>query len=88
MVNLSVALLISVRAAQSGDKLAWGLALGCALTLPAQIGLYTMAFGSTRLPLLMQAGVAFVGLLGMVITARMLWLRNHHAQQISADDSS
>ena len=88
MVNVSVALLICVRAAQSGDKLAWGLALGCALTLPAQIGLYTMALGSTRLPLLMQAGVAFVGLLSMVITARMLWLRNHHAQQISGDDSS
>jgi len=88
MVNVSVALWISVRAAQSGDKLAWGLALGCALALPAQIGLYTMALGSTRLPLLMQAGVAFIGLLSMVITARMLWLRNHHARQISADDSS
>lgn len=88
MVNISVALWISVRAAQSGDKLAWGLALGCALALPAQIGLYTMALGSTRLPLLMQAGVAFIGLLSMVITARMLWLRNRHARQISADDSS
>ena len=88
MLNLSVALLISVRAAQSGDKLAWGLALGCALALPTQIGLYTMALGSTRLPLTMQAGVALVGLLSMVITARMLWLRNHHARQISGDDSS
>lgn len=88
MVNVSVALLICVRAAQSGDKLAWGLALGCALALPTQIGLYTMALGSTRLSLLMQAGVAIVGLLSTVITARMLWLRNHHAQQISGDDSS
>ena len=88
MVNLSVALLISVRAAQSGDKLAWGLALSCALALPTQIGLYSMALGNTRLPLLMQAGVAFVGLLSMVITARMLWLRNHHARQISGDDSA
>ncbi len=88
MINVSVALLISVRAAQSGDRLAWGLALGCALALPTQIGLYTMALGSTRLPLLTQSAVAFVGLLSMVITARMLWLRNHHAQQISGDDSS
>ena len=24
----------------------------------------------------------------MVITARMLWLRNHHAQQVSVDESS
>jgi GGDEF domain-containing protein len=88
MINVSVALLISVRAAQSGDKLAWGLALGCALALPTQIGLYTMALGSTRLPLSMQAAVAFVGLLSMVITARMLWLRNHHAQQITGDDTS
>ena len=88
VLNMSVALLISVRAAQSGDKLAWGLALGCALALPAEIGLYTMALGSTATPLLMQAGVAFVGLLSMVITARMLWLRNHHARQIAGDDSS
>ncbi len=87
MVNVSVALLIAARAALSGDKLAWGLALGCALALPTQIGLYTMALGSTPLPLLMQSGVAFVGLLSMVITARMLWLRNHHAQQISGEDS-
>jgi GGDEF domain-containing protein len=88
MVNVSVALLISVRAAQSGDKLAWGLALGCALALPTQIGLYTLALGSSRLSLVMQSGVALVGLLSMVITARMLWLRNHHAQQIAGDDSS
>ncbi len=88
IVNMSVALLISARAALSGDKLAWGLALGCALALPTQIGLYTMALGSNRLSLLMQSGVAFVGLLSMVITARMLWLRNHHARQISGDDSS
>ena len=88
MVNVSVAMLISVRAAQAGDKLAWGLVLGCALALPTQIGMYAMAIGSTRLPLLTQAGVAFIGLLSMVITARMLWLRNHHAQQMSGDDSS
>ena len=36
----------------------------------------------------MQSGVAFAGLLSVVITARMMWLRNHHAQQISGDDSS
>jgi GGDEF domain-containing protein len=88
MVNVSVALLISARAAQSGDKLAWGLALACALALPAQIGLYTMALGSSRLSLLMQSGVAFMALLSLVITARMLWLRNHHAQQLAGDDAS
>ncbi len=88
LVNISVALLISVRAAQAGDKLAWGLAAGCALALPTQIGLYSMAIGSTRLPLWMQAGVALAALLSMVITARMLWLRNHHAQRISGDDAS
>ena len=88
MVNISVALLVSVRAAQSGDKLAWGLALGCALALPTQIGLYSMALGSTRLPLLMQGAVALVALASLVITARMLWLRNHHARQIAGDDSS
>lgn len=88
MTNVSVAVLIAARAAQSGDKLAWGLALGCALALPTQIGLYTMALGMTRLSLLMQSGVALIGLLSVVITARMLWLRNHHARQISGADSA
>lgn len=88
MANISVALLICVRAAQSGDKLAWGLALGCALALPTQIGLYSLALGSVGMPLLVQAAVAFIGLLSMVITARMLWLRNHHSRQITGDDAS
>ena len=88
MLNVSVAVLIAVRAALSGDKLAWGLALGCALALPAQVGLYTMALSSTHLPLWIQAGVAFIGLLSMVITALMLWLRNYHTQRISRDDAT
>jgi GGDEF domain-containing protein len=80
--NLSVVLWLSVRATQLGDRMAWGLALGCLLTLPAQIGLYGLALNTTRPPLLLQAGVALAALLSVVITAAMLWLRNHQTRQM------
>ena len=71
IANLSVVLWLSVRATQLGDRMAWGLALGCLLTLPAQIGLYGMALNTSRPPLLLQAGVALAALLSVVITAAM-----------------
>ena len=82
VVNVSVALWLSVRAAQLGDRLAWGLALGCLLTLPALIGLYRMALDDSPLSLGLQAGVALLGLLSVVVTAVMLWLRNRHQRQL------
>jgi GGDEF domain-containing protein len=88
IANLSVVLWLSVRATQLGDRLAWGLAMGCLLTLPAQIGLYGMALNTTRPPLLLQAGVALAALLSVVITAAMLWLRNHQTRQMMQGEVS
>ena len=88
IANLSVVLWLSVRATQLGDRLAWGLALGCLLTLPAQIGLYGMALNTTRPPLLLQAGVAMAALLSVVVTAAMLWLRNHQTRQMMQGEVS
>jgi GGDEF domain-containing protein len=88
IANLSVVLWLSVRATQLGDKLAWGLALGCLLTLPAQIGLYGMALNTSRPSLLLQAGVALAALLSVIITAAMLWLRNHQTRQMKQGDVS
>ena len=76
VATLCVSLWHSVRAAQLGDKLAWGLAAGCALTLPMELGLYTMVLESTRPSLAFQAGVAGIGVLSFVVMAAMLGLRN------------
>ena len=88
VVNLSVVLWLSVRATQLGDRLAWGLALGCLLTLPAQIGLYGLALSPTRFSLPLQAGVAMAALLSVVITAAMLWLRNRQTRQLKHGEAS
>ena len=76
VLNMSVALWLAVRAAQLGDRLAWGLGLGCLLSLPAQIGLYAMALESHRPPLGVQAAVALAALLSGLVTAFVLWRRN------------
>ena len=88
ITNLSVVLWLSVRATQLGDRMAWGLALGCLLTLPAQIGLYGLALNTSRPPLLLQAGVALAALLSVLITAAMLWLRNHQIRQMMQGEVS
>ncbi len=82
VTTLSVALWLAVRATQHGDRLAWGLATGCLLTLPLQCGLYGLAFATARPPLLPQAAVAMLGLLSVVAIAVTLWLRNHQDLQI------
>lgn len=81
--NMAVVLWLSVRAAQLGDRLAWGLAVGCLLSLPMQIGLYGMALESSRRSLLLQAGVALTGLISVLVTTTILWLRNRHTQRLS-----
>lgn len=86
--NLSVVLWLSVRATQLGDKQAWGLALGCLLTLPAQMGLYGIAISDARPTFTLQAAVAGVGLLSVVVTAVTLWRRNQHTRQLVQRDNS
>lgn len=66
-----------MRAAQQGDRLAWGLAAGCLLTRPPQLGLYRLALNTSRPSVLLQAGVALLGLLSVSVIAVTWWLRNH-----------
>jgi len=82
VVTLSVAVWLAVRATQQGDRLAWGLAAGCVLTLPLQLGLYWLALNTTRPSLVIQAVVALLGLLSIAAIAVTLWLRNHQDMQI------
>ncbi len=88
IANLSVVLWLSVRATQLGDKLAWGLAAGCLFTLPAQIGLYSLALNTSRPSLALQAAVAMAASLSLIITAAMLWLRNRETRQLAQGDVS
>jgi GGDEF domain-containing protein len=88
IANLSVVLWLSVRATQLGDKLAWGLAAGCLFTLPAQIGLYSLALNVSRPSLALQGAVAMGTLISLVITAAMLWLRNRQTRQMMQGDVS
>ncbi len=85
VLSLSVALWLAARAALQGDRLAWGMAAGCLLTLPLQIGLYWLALNITRPSAALQAGVAVLGLLSMSTTAIILWLRNRQDLQIRHD---
>jgi GGDEF domain-containing protein len=88
IANLSVVLWLSVRATQLGDKLAWGLAAGCLFTLPAQIGLYSLALNTTRPSVALQAAVVMAALFSLVITAAMLWLRNRQTRELAQGDVS
>ena len=82
VLSLSVTLWLAVRAAQQGDRLAWGLAGGCLLTLPLQLGLYWLVLNTSRPSVLLQGGVALLGLLSVSLIAVTLWLRNHQDLEI------
>ncbi len=82
VLSVCVTLWLTMRAARHGDRLAWGLALACVLTLPLQIGLYWRALAIGPLSLPLQAGVALLGLVSMSLIAGLLWLRNHQSRQI------
>lgn len=88
VLSLCVTLWLAVRATQQGDRLAWGLAVGCLLTLPLQLGLYRMALYPNRPSLLFQSGVALLGLLSVSVIGVVLWLRNHQDLQIRHDRRS
>ncbi|MFM9878811.1 MAG: hypothetical protein ACKVOO_00175 [Burkholderiaceae bacterium] len=85
--NLSLALWLSVRAAQLGDRMAWGLALACVLTLPFQMGMYLL-IDAARPSLGVQLGIALCGLLGFVVFGVMLYTRNRHLLRAKRDVSS
>lgn len=80
--SVCVMLWLTMRAARHGDRMAWGLAVACLLTLPLQLGLYWLALSLGPLSTPVQAGVALLGLLSMSLIAGLLWLRNHQSRQI------
>jgi GGDEF domain-containing protein len=88
VTTASVAGLMSARAAQMGDRMAWVLALACGMTMLSQLGLYALAINARSMAMSMQIGVAFFAICGMVLVGLMLWLRNRHALAISEGDSS
>ncbi|HYW56334.1 MAG TPA: hypothetical protein VE934_05210 [Polaromonas sp.] len=80
--SVCVMLWLTARAAQHGDRMAWGLTIASVLTLPLQIGLYWLILDYGTLSAPLQAGVALMGLLSISLIAGLLWLRNHHSRQI------
>lgn len=82
VLSLSVALWAAVRATQQGDRLAWGLAAGCMLALPLQLGLYWLTLQVGQHSIVLQSGVAVLGLLSVSVIGVTLWLRNHQDLQI------
>jgi GGDEF domain-containing protein len=82
ITTMALSLWLAVRAAQRGDSMAWGLAAGCLLALPAQVGLYQLALADNRPPLGWQAAVAFTALASMVLTAMMIWRRSRQIRHL------
>jgi GGDEF domain-containing protein len=83
--SLCISIWLSVRAAQSGDRQAWGLACGCLLALPLEIGLYRLALENARPGLAWQGATVFCGTASLALTGSLLWLRNRHERQIKDD---
>jgi GGDEF domain-containing protein len=82
ITSMAFALWLAVRAAQRGDPLAWGLAAGCALALPAQLGLYHIALASGRPPVGVQALVAVASVVSTVLTGLMIWRRSRQIRHL------
>jgi GGDEF domain-containing protein len=76
ITTMAFALWLAVRAAQGGDSLAWGLAAGCLLALPAQLGIYQVALASSRPPFVVQVLTVGAALLAMALTALIIWRRS------------
>lgn len=82
ITTMAIALWLAVRAAQRGDAMAWGLAAGCLLALPAQLGLYHIALASSRPSLGLQAAVAFASVASMVLTGLTIWRRSRQIRRL------
>lgn len=86
--SLGVLIWVGARAAQLGDRMAWGLTAGFVITLPLQLGMYWLALGSTHPSIGWQVAIAIAGLASLTVTAVMAWLRNRHAQQFRSENKS
>ncbi len=86
--SLCVLIWLGVRAAQLGDRMAWGLTAGFVITFPLQLGMYWLAMGNTRPSIVWQLAIALAGLASLTVTAVMVWLRNRHEQQFQNEGRS
>jgi GGDEF domain-containing protein len=82
ITTMAFALWLTVRAAQRGDSLAWGLASGFLLALPAQIGLYQIALAGSRPSLGLQASVAIASIVSTGLTGLVIWRRTRQIRHL------
>lgn len=85
---LLVALGMTIRAAQRGDRLAWGLAGATALMVPGGVGLYSIAVGMTRPGLGWQMAIVWCAVTGFVGTCLALWTRGQQLRRLANRDTT
>lgn len=78
---------LTVRAWTIGDRLALGMACGCALTLPAIAGLYALAMHLVPLSAGAQAALALAAVGSNALTGLVLWRRGRSAWRTREVDS-
>lgn len=88
VLDIVVVLWVCVRAWLLGDRLALGVAVGCAVMLPAAAGLYAVALQVPGLGVGWQAGTALASVLCMAIISSMLWKRNQHERRLRGVESA
>ena len=76
LLNSGLVLWLAVRGWLLGDRLALGIAAGCALMLPAMGGLYAIALGVPGVGAGLQAASALSAVLAVWVIGAMLWRRN------------
>lgn len=87
LLSSVLALWLAVRAWLFGDRLALGMAIGCALMLPPIAGLYAMAMGTETIGSGWQAVLALSAVLCNTTIGVMLWLRNRHHQKTRGEEA-
>jgi len=86
LFNAGLVLWLTVRASLLGDRLALGIAAGCALLLPALAGLYAMAMNVPGIGTGSQAVIALCAALCTGVIGYMLLQRNRHERRARRDD--
>ena len=78
LLNSALLLWMTVRAFTLGDRLAAGMAVACAIVLPAVAGLYALALGvQEAAQLAVQALIALCAVFWTAVVGVMVWLRSH-----------
>lgn len=88
LFNTGLVLWLAVRASLLGDRLALGIAAGCALMLPAVAGLYALAMKVPGIGAGIQAAFALCAALCTGVIGYMLLQRNRHERYARREDPS